>query len=59
MLPSASKAFASVKGWGLSYRSQYDDAVTRAQKAIGKLTARSKALPNTHALERVKRFRRA
>ena len=45
ILPSGAKAFASVKGWGLPYRSQYDDAVTRAQKAIGKLTARSKALP--------------
>lgn len=45
VLPPGGKAFASVKGWGLSYRSQYDDAVTRAQKAIGKLTARSNALP--------------
>jgi hypothetical protein len=45
ILPPGTKAFASVKGWGLSYRSQYDDAVTRATKAIGKLTARSKALP--------------
>jgi hypothetical protein len=45
ILPPGAKAFASVKGWGLSYRSQYDDAVIRATKAIGKLTARSKALP--------------
>lgn len=45
ILPPDAKAFASVKGWGLSYRSQYDDAVTRATKAIAKLTARSKALP--------------
>ncbi len=45
VLPPGAKAFASVKGWGLPYRSQYDDAVTRATKAIGKLTARSKALP--------------
>ncbi|WP_353209746.1 hypothetical protein [Sphingorhabdus sp.] len=45
ILPPGAKAFASVKGWGLSYRSQYDDAVMRAQKAIGKLTARSIALP--------------
>jgi hypothetical protein len=45
ILPPGGKAFASVKGWGLSYRSQYDDAVTRTTKAIGKLTARSKALP--------------
>lgn len=45
ILPPGTKTFASVKGWGLSYRSQYDDAVTRAQKAIGKLTARSNALP--------------
>jgi hypothetical protein len=43
-LPPGAKAFASVKGWGLSYRSQYDDAVTRAQKIIGKLTARSEGL---------------
>lgn len=45
ILPPGAKVFASVKGWGLSYRSQYDDAVTRATKAIAKLTARSKALP--------------
>ena len=45
ILPPGAKAFASVKGWGLPYRLQYDDAVTRATKAIGKLTARSKALP--------------
>lgn len=45
ILPPGAKAFASVKGLGLSYRSQYDDAVTRAQKAIGKLKARFKALP--------------
>lgn len=32
------------KGLGLPYRSQYDDAVTRAQKAIEKLTARSEGL---------------
>ena len=44
ILPSGAKAFASVKGWGLPYRSQYDDAVTRAQKAIEKLTARSEGL---------------
>jgi hypothetical protein len=44
ILPPGAKTFASVKGWGLYYRSQYDDAVTRAQKAIGKLTARSKDL---------------
>ena len=41
ILPPSAKAFASVKGWGLSYRSQYDDAVTRAQKAIGALSRRS------------------
>ena len=44
ILPPGAKAFASVKGWGVSYRSQYDDAVTRTTKAIGKLTARSKGL---------------
>ena len=44
ILPPSAKAFASVKGWGVSYRSQYDDAVTRTTKAIGKLTARSKGL---------------
>ena len=44
ILPPGAKAFASVKGWGLSYRSQYDDAVTRAQKAIGALRERSKSL---------------
>ena len=44
ILPPDTKAFASVKGWGLSYRSQYDDAVTRAQKAIGALRERSKSL---------------
>ncbi len=44
ILPPGAKAFASVKGWGLSYCSQYDDAVTRATKAIGKLTARSDGL---------------
>lgn len=45
ILPPGAKAFASVKGWGLSYRSQYDDAVTRATKAIGALRDRSKSLP--------------
>ncbi len=44
ILPPGAKTFASVKGWGLSYRSQYDDGVTRATKAIGKLTARSEGL---------------
>ncbi|GEM_PF-856396 len=44
ILPPGGKAFASVKGWGLSYRSQYDDAVTRAQKGIGALRERSKSL---------------
>jgi hypothetical protein len=44
ILPPGAKAFASVKGWGLFYRSQYDDAVTRAQKAIGALRERSKSL---------------
>ena len=44
ILPPGAKAFASVKGWGLSYRSQYDDAVTRAQKAIGALNRRSDGL---------------
>jgi len=44
ILPPGTKAFASVKGWGLSYRSQYDDAVTRAQKAIGALSRRSDGL---------------
>ena len=44
ILPSGAKAFASVKGWGLPYRSQYDDAVTRAQKAIGALNRRSDGL---------------
>jgi hypothetical protein len=44
LLPPGAKAFASVKGWGLSYRSQYDDAVTRATKAIGALGRRSDAL---------------
>ena len=45
ILPPGAKVFASVKGWGLSYRSQYDDAVTRATKAIGALRDRSKSLP--------------
>lgn len=44
MLPPGGKVFASVKGWRLSYRSQYDDAVTRAQKAIGALNRRSDRL---------------
>lgn len=44
ILPPGGKAFASVKGWGLSYRSQYDDAVTRAQRAIGALRERAKRL---------------
>ena len=45
ILPPGGEVFASVKGWGLSYRSQYDDAVTRARKATEALTARSDALP--------------
>ena len=44
ILPPGTKTFASVKGWGLSYRSQYDDAVMRAQKGIGALRERSKSL---------------
>ena len=44
LLPPGAKAFASVKGWGMSYRSQYDDAVTRAQKVIGALNRRSDGL---------------
>lgn len=44
ILPPGAKAFASVNGWGLSYRSQYDDAVTRATKAIGALREGSKRL---------------
>ena len=44
ILPPGASAFASVKGRGLSYRSQYDDAVTRAQKAIGALNRRSDGL---------------
>ena len=44
MLPPGGKVFASVKGWGMSYRSQYDNAVTRAQKAIGALNRRSDGL---------------
>ncbi len=44
ILPPGGHSFASVKGWGLSYRSQYDNAVTRSTKAIEALTARSEAL---------------
>ena len=45
ILPPGGKAFASVKAWGLSYRSQHDDAVTRTKKAIGALRKRSAGLP--------------
>lgn len=45
ILPPGGHSFASVKGWGLSYRSQCADAVTRSTKAIGKLTARFHFLP--------------
>ena len=45
ILPPGGNAFASVKGWGLSYRSQYDDAVTRAKRSIGALRKRSAGLP--------------
>ena len=54
ILPPGGHAFASVKGWGLSYSSQYDDAVNRTRKAIEALTARSEALPKrtrTHTRE--------
>ena len=45
ILPPGATAFASVKGWGLLYRSQHDDVLTRAQKAIAALSRRSKGLP--------------
>lgn len=54
ILPPGAHTFASVKGWGMSYRSQYDDAVTRTTKAIGMLTARFNCLPKyTRARTRV------
>jgi hypothetical protein len=54
ILPPGGTAFASVKGWGISYRSQYDDAVTRTTKALAGLSKRAKELPKytrskTHA----------
>ena len=54
ILPPGATAFASVKGWGLLYRSQHDDVLTRTQKAIGKLTVRSSRLSKrtrTHTRE--------
>jgi hypothetical protein len=54
ILPPGATAFASVKGWGLLYRSQHDDVLTRTQKAIGKLTMRSSRLSKrtrTHTRE--------
>jgi hypothetical protein len=54
ILPPGATAFASVKGWGLLYRSQHDDVLTRTQKAIGKLAMRSSRLSKrtrTHTRE--------
>jgi hypothetical protein len=45
ILPPGGGAFASVKGWGISYRSQHDDAVTRTTKALAALYRRAKELP--------------
>jgi hypothetical protein len=44
ILPPGATAFASVKGWGLLYRSQHDGALTRAQKAIAALSRHSNGL---------------
>ena len=45
ILPPGATAFASVKGWGLLYRSQHDDVLTRTHKAMAALSRRSKGLP--------------
>ncbi len=45
IMPPGATAFASVKGWGLLYRSQHDDVLTRTQKAMATLSKRSKGLP--------------
>lgn len=45
ILPPGGKAFASIKAWGLAYRSQNIDAIARANRAIAALRRRSEALP--------------
>jgi len=45
VLPPSEHQFASVGGWGVGYRTQRVDAVTRAQLASRKLQRRLRALP--------------
>lgn len=45
ILPPGGRRFASIKAWGLAYRSQNIDAVARASMYITALRRRSEALP--------------
>ncbi len=45
ILPPTGQHFASVKAFGMAYRSQRDDAVTRAQKSLNRLQRTSSELP--------------
>ena len=45
ILPPGGRQFASVGGWGVGYRTQRSDAVSRAQKASTRLQGRLQGLP--------------
>lgn len=56
ILPPGSTSFASVKGWNVAYRSQRDDAVTRARRTQRKLQRRLWSVPprtRHHTLQRL------
>lgn len=44
VLPPGKQHFASVKGWGVPYASQNEDAIGRSHRAIGKATSRLQGL---------------
>ena len=45
ILPPGGVSFRSVKGWGLPYRSQHEDAIQRACRAVRDLEERILSLP--------------